>query len=100
VRATLAMLCLLLGACSPPLSGTFVDVEDASRFYTFSAWTRSWTSYYDETGSYSVDGNRIVIDTGGGIAGTLVSPGELRLEDVPAWRTDKTFNTYRRKPDP
>ena len=90
-------LCLLLGACGQPLSGTYVDVEDATRFYTFSAWWNHWTSYYDESGSYTVDGDRIVIDTGGGIDGTIVSPDELRLEDVPGWRTDKTYNTYRRK---
>lgn len=99
VRVAIAALCLSLGACAPPLSGTYVDVEDSTRFYTFSKWWKHWTSYYDESGSYSTDGTRIVIDSGGGLEGTIVSPDEFRLEDVPGWRTDKTFNIYRRKAD-
>lgn len=88
----------LASGCSPPLSGTYQDVDDPSRFYTFSKWTRSWNSYYDETGGYSVDGDRLKLDTAGGLEGRLVSPEEFVLEDLPSWRTDKKHSVYRRQP--
>jgi hypothetical protein len=88
--------CCVIAGCSPPLSGTYVDVDDASRFYTFSKWSKSWTSYYDQTGTYTVDGDKITIDTGGGIQGRLVSEYEFQLQDVSGWHPDKTFHVYRR----
>ena len=87
---------LWLAACTQPLSGRYEDVSDASRYYTFSKWSKSWTSYYDETGGYSVDGNTITLDGGGGITGEIISAGEFHLNDVTAWSADKKFNVYRR----
>jgi hypothetical protein len=89
----------LLAGCTPPLSGTYEDVEDSTRWYTFSKWTKSWTSYYDESGSYRVDGDLITLDTGGGLTGEIVSAEELHLHDVPALRVDKPHNVYRRRPE-
>jgi hypothetical protein len=93
----LAALALLSG-CSPPLSGTYQDVDDPARFYTFSKWTRSWTSYYDESGDYAVQGDRITLHVSGGLNGRLVSADEFQLEDLPSWRADKKFSVFRRKP--
>ncbi len=90
------LLSVLLAGCSQPLSGTYVDVDDASRFYTFSKWTKSWTSYYDETGKYTVDGDKVTIDTGGGIEGKIVSEYEFQLQDVSGWHPDKPYRLYRR----
>jgi hypothetical protein len=79
------------------LSGTYEDVADPGRFYTFSKWTQTWTSYYDQTGDYSVDGNKITLDVGGGLDGTIISEDEFQLQDVPGWSVEKTFNVYRRR---
>lgn len=98
-RILLLAVAVWLAGCTPPLSGTYEDVEDSTRWYTFSKWTKSWTSYYDETGSYSVHGDKITLDTGGGITGEIVSANELHLHDVPALRVDKPHNVYRRRPD-
>lgn len=92
----IASLSTLLCACNPPLSGTYTDVDDASRFYTFSKWTKSWTSYYDESGGYAVDGAKFTLDTGGGIHGTIVSESEFQLEDVSGWHPEKPYRVYRR----
>ena len=92
----IASLSILLCGCNPPLSGTYTDVDDPSRFYTFSKWTKSWTSYYDESGSYEVEGDRFTLDTGGGLHGTLVSESEFQLEDVSGWHPEKPFRIYRR----
>lgn len=99
IRVAALGLTLLLSGCAPPLSGTFEDVEDATRFYTFSKWSKTWTSYYDETGSYEVEGEALTLDVSGGITGQIVSANEIRLNDVPALRVDKPYNVYRRRPD-
>lgn len=99
-RLAVPLLLALLTGCGQPLSGTYVDVEDATRFYTFSKWSKSWTSYYEQTGSYTVDGEVLTIDTGGGLVGRIVSESEFRLNDVSGWHPEKPYNVYRRAAPP
>ncbi|TDU32030.1 hypothetical protein DFR24_1418 [Panacagrimonas perspica] len=98
-RLAVALILLAsLTGCGQPLSGTYVDVTDPSRFYTFSKWSKTWTSYYEETGKYTVDGELLTIDSGGGLAGRIVSESEFRLNDVSGWHPEKPYNVYRRAP--
>lgn len=90
------ILLALLSGCGQPLSGTYVDVTDPSRFYTFSKWSKTWTSYYEETGKYTVDGELLTIDSGGGLDGRIVSESEFRLNDVSGYHPDKPYTVYRR----
>jgi hypothetical protein len=98
VALLLMPLFLLLSACSPPLSGRYEDVNDPARYYTFSKWTRTWESYYDDSGRYEVDGQRIQFDASGGISGEIISPDEFRLDDVPGFNEARPYNIYRRRP--
>ena len=87
---------MLLTACGPSLEGRFEDVKDPSRFYTFTSWGHEWANHYGEDGTYDIDGTQLMIE-GAGITGEVISPDEIRLNDVSSWSSDVQFNTYRRR---
>ncbi|WP_420465396.1 hypothetical protein [Panacagrimonas sp.] len=87
---------LLLAGCSAPLSGRYEDINDSSRYYIFSKWSRSWDSYYEESGRYTVDGKVITLDANVDLTGEIVSADEFWLDDVPGFNEARPYNTYRR----
>lgn len=99
MRAALgAVLLAGLSGCGASLEGRYQDVNDATRYYEFSGWGKSWTNHYGETGDYEIDGDALRLQGFTGIHGERVSDDEIRLRDVASWHAEQQYRVYRRVP--